>query len=281
MAQRRQLALSGTGFFMADQRTPYPLDLLPGPQALKGTRVRQLELFLRSPTGPNQGAWQSINASPLRTPGGEISGAVIVSRDTTILREASLEILKNNRDRGLLHQVAAAANQWSDVERVLREALAAITDTTGWPLGHVHLRQGDRMTSSTIWVGAQREAHAAVIAATEAVPSGHRLALVDAVVQSGRLRFVSDLQNESDPLRKQAFQASGLGAGVFVPVAMDGLVVAVLQRALLAPRGPACARSGVPLGAGGRGGDAGPGFRARSSPGGARAPFRSSCKHCR
>jgi len=226
---------TGSGFFMADQRTPYPLEFLPGAQALQGTRVRQLELFLRSPTTPGAGIWQSVNATPLRDTQGAISGAVVVSRDTTILRDASLEILKKNRDRGLLHQVAAAANQWSDVERVLREALNAITETTGWPLGHVYLADGDGLRPSTIWVGAQREAYAAVIAATMAIPPGQRPALVDSVVRGGRVHFAPDLASPADPLRGAAFQATGLSAAVFVPVQLDKQLVAVIE--LFLPRG--------------------------------------------
>ncbi len=220
---------AGTGFFMADQRTPYPLDFLPGAQALQGTRVRQLELFVRSPTAPGTGMWQSINATPLRDANGNVSGAVVVSRDTTILRDASLEILKKNRDRDLLHQIAAAANQWADVERILRAALKAITETTGWPLGHVYLAQNEELVPSPIWVGPQREAYAALVAATMEIPPGHRLALVDGVARTGRVRFVPDLASEADPLLRAAIQAGGLSAGVFVPIQLDGHVMAIIE----------------------------------------------------
>ncbi len=222
---------AGTGFFMADQKTPYPLDFLPGAQALQGTRVRQLELFLRSPTAPagTPGVWQSINASPLRDSKGDISGAVVVSRDTTMLREASLEILKNNRDRGLLHQVAAAANQWADVNRVLREALAAINESTGWPLAHVSFRGGEGMAPSEIWVGPQLASYQALIDATRAIPPEQRSVIVDQVMREGRTRVVASLAAEAAPSWGPYLKAAGLEAGVFLPIKADGQTIAVIE----------------------------------------------------
>ena len=225
----------GTGLFDEDQQTPYPLERLPGAQALLGARIRHLDLFLRSPTTPGPGAWLSVNATPLRDAAGTISGAVVVSRDTTTLREASLEILKNNRDRDLLHQIAAAANQFADLDRVLREALLAITYITGWPLGHVYLRQGEHMVSSAIWVGPQRDAYGALVAATMAIPSTYPLRIIDGVVREGRVRFVENLLIDADPLRIPTFRAAGLGAGVFLPIKVDDQVMAVVE--LFLPHG--------------------------------------------
>ena len=220
---------AGTGFFMADQKTPYPLDLLPAAQALKGTRVRQLELFFRAPDSLGAGTWQNVNATPLRDREGKVDGAVVVSHDITMLRDSSLEILAKNRDRDLLHQVAAAANQSSDVGTALRQALAAITESTGWPLAHVSLQGGQGISAGEIWVGPQLESYRALIDETLAVVPGQRGGGAAEVMRDGQTRLVTDLAAGAGAPRASLLRAAGLGPAVFLPIKVDGRTSAVIE----------------------------------------------------
>ncbi len=74
------------GLYAADGVTPMELEHAPLIRALAGETVRQAELLVRVPRAP-EGRWQSVNASPLRDADGLVTGAVVVARDITRLRE--------------------------------------------------------------------------------------------------------------------------------------------------------------------------------------------------
>ena len=75
------------GLFLPDTRNPYPPDELPLARALRGERVREAEVLIRSPHAPD-GTWISVNGGPLRGEGGEVVGGVIVFRDVTAYRRS-------------------------------------------------------------------------------------------------------------------------------------------------------------------------------------------------
>jgi PAS domain S-box-containing protein len=75
------------GLFLPDTLNPYPPDELPLARALRGERVREAEVLIRSPYAPD-GTWISVNGGPLRGEGGEVVGGVIVFRDVTAYRRS-------------------------------------------------------------------------------------------------------------------------------------------------------------------------------------------------
>ena len=70
------------GVYYADGSTPVPADQLPVIRAIRGETVEGLELFIRNPGVPD-GAFISVNASPLRDEAGQVVGGVTVFRDVT------------------------------------------------------------------------------------------------------------------------------------------------------------------------------------------------------
>src|SRR5581483_4591134 len=87
------------GVFLPDQTTPYPNDQLPLIRALRGESVDSAEIFIRHVELPD-GAWVSVNASPLQEDSG-VSGGVAVLRDITEAKRAAeaLTLAKNEAEQ--------------------------------------------------------------------------------------------------------------------------------------------------------------------------------------
>jgi PAS domain-containing protein len=62
------------GAFLEDTVTPYPPEQLPLARALRGETVQESSVFIRNGPGAD-GVWLSINASPLRADGGDVSSS--------------------------------------------------------------------------------------------------------------------------------------------------------------------------------------------------------------
>ncbi len=84
------------GCYRPDGVTPFPADELPLACALRGETVTGAEVFIRNASTP-AGVWLSVNATPLRGPGGRLEGGVIVFRDVTVLKQEmrQVELLSN------------------------------------------------------------------------------------------------------------------------------------------------------------------------------------------
>jgi diguanylate cyclase (GGDEF)-like protein/PAS domain S-box-containing protein len=80
------------GLFLPDQRTPCPLDQIPLLRAQRGERVKDMELFVRTPGRPDGGRWHSVNASPVIDARGVVRGAVTVGRDVTAIKAVQVEL---------------------------------------------------------------------------------------------------------------------------------------------------------------------------------------------
>jgi signal transduction histidine kinase/CheY-like chemotaxis protein len=91
-----------TSVFLADEKTPLPLDETPVMRALRGLVTDDLEVFLRTPPHP-RGVHLSISGRPLLGADGSLRGGLAVFRDVTARREAeaatrrSLELEIENR----------------------------------------------------------------------------------------------------------------------------------------------------------------------------------------
>ncbi len=223
----------GSGVFLSDQVTLCPPEALPLRQALGGVRVRQMELFVRPPDEPAHGRWESVNAAPLRDADGTVNGAISVSRENTVMREASMQLLEQSRQASLVQQVAVAANLSPGVDETLRDTLAAICTYTTWPLAHVYLPHDGRMASSDLWISPDLDRFQSFIDATMPVTFGRGEGIVGRVFESGRPMFVDRL-SQSPFRRWTAANAVGFEAGFFLPVLASTEVVAVIELFLAA-----------------------------------------------
>ena len=70
------------GVYYPDGSTPVPVDQLPVMRAIRGETVEGQELLIRNPGVPD-GAFISVNASPVRDEAGQVVGGVTVFRDVS------------------------------------------------------------------------------------------------------------------------------------------------------------------------------------------------------
>lgn len=85
------------GLFQTDRTTPYAPDELPLRRAIRGESVADVELFVRNKARP-EGAFLSVNGTPLVDAEGQIQGGVVVFRDVTGQKSAA-EALRNSEEQ--------------------------------------------------------------------------------------------------------------------------------------------------------------------------------------
>ena len=103
------------GLFFPDAVTPVPTDELPLVRAVRGETVEDQRLFIRNARLPD-GAYISVNASPVRSESGEVVGGVAVFRDVTARQmeeEALVQAFAHGRLEVIdtvLHNIGNAIN---------------------------------------------------------------------------------------------------------------------------------------------------------------------------
>lgn len=75
------------GCYLPDKVTPYPPERLPLARAMRGEFVVEAEVFIRNEETPS-GVWLSVNGTPLQDETGAYTGAAVVFRDITALRNS-------------------------------------------------------------------------------------------------------------------------------------------------------------------------------------------------
>ena len=87
---------SSCGFFRSDMVTPYLAQDLPLARSLRGETLSDEQVFVRDGAAPD-GAWLSIDSTPLRNDDGAIDGSVMVFRDVTVKKREmeQFELLSN------------------------------------------------------------------------------------------------------------------------------------------------------------------------------------------
>ncbi|HTI50542.1 MAG TPA: ATP-binding protein, partial [Planctomycetaceae bacterium] len=111
------------GLYQPDRKTPFPAKDLPLARAMRGEEVSEVAMFIRNDR-KSEGAFLSLNATPLRDAQGNVRGGVAVFRDVTrqhaadeALRHSEDEIRSKNQDLETLLYVTS---------HDLREPLRAI-----------------------------------------------------------------------------------------------------------------------------------------------------------
>ncbi|MCA8967247.1 MAG: GAF domain-containing protein, partial [Planctomycetes bacterium] len=137
--------------------------------------------------------------------------------------------------RGLLslsHRMSVAANASDSPGMALRTALQVICEFTGWPVGHALMqpRPGAGIVSARIWHGADDPRYARLRATTEPLRfENDEPGVVASVVRTRKLRFVSEIDLGTNPIRGGALREAGLRRHVAMPVLLGDEVAAVLE----------------------------------------------------
>ena len=132
----------------------------------------------------------------------------------------------------LLNTIAAAANEASNVDTVLRVTVAELGRFTGCPAGHAFVLDDDEppcLVTSGVWHLAEPGRFAEFRAATARLRLATGSGLPGAVAGTRQPVWVSDLWKLKDFCRAAEVEAAGLRAVFAFPVISGGEVVGVLE----------------------------------------------------
>ena len=135
------------------------------------------------------------------------------------------------RARELLQKITDAAAAATSVERAFATALAEVCQSTGWPVGHVQLRDPDSQTlrSSGLWHPADDQRYRVLREVTSATPLAAGEGLPGRVLASGEPLLIRDLAGDDNFPRLRAAQDLGVRAAFAFPVLVGDQVHAVLE----------------------------------------------------
>ena len=85
-------AVERYGFFLPDEKTPFPADQLPIARALRREPANNIGMFVYNPSVMREGIHLSVSARPLYDSQGAVTGGISVSRDVTELRQAETNL---------------------------------------------------------------------------------------------------------------------------------------------------------------------------------------------
>ena len=146
------------------------------------------------------------------------------------LRRRMTELEQASTHVRLLQEVAVAANEASKIENALAAALERICSTTGSPLGHVYLRDGEELRPSAIWHDASPGSFASFRAATDKTRQTEGSGLAGLVLADGRPHWLTRTTAEKRGYpRTDGAAEDGIHSGFAFPVIVDGEVSAVLE----------------------------------------------------
>ena len=102
-AARADSAFAGVEMFLDEGTTACPADALPANRALRGERLANVPIFMRSPRHP-EGRWHELSGGPVHDDDGCVLGSVLIGRDVTEQRTAEhqLQHMTAERDAQML-----------------------------------------------------------------------------------------------------------------------------------------------------------------------------------
>jgi len=135
------------------------------------------------------------------------------------------------RARALLQRITDAAAAATSVERAFVTALAEVCGSTGWPVGHVQMRDADSSTlrSTELWHPADDQRYRVLREVTRATPLAAGEGLPGRVLASGEPLLIRDLTRDDNFPRLRAAQDLGVRAAFAFPVLVGDQVHAVLE----------------------------------------------------
>ena len=156
----------------------------------------------------------------------------IVVREETEEIKMAYQLLKEEVNYVKLHRVIAVlANSKQKIEDDLADAMQVICYHSGWPVGHLYLRdeEKDILSPTKIWYLKDPEKFAPFKKVTEATPLALGEGLPGRVVNSGNAEWIIDvLKDKNFPRARQAIEI-GVHAGFAFPILIGTKVVGVME----------------------------------------------------
>ncbi|MEP6959135.1 MAG: response regulator [Nitrospirota bacterium] len=153
-------------------------------------------------------------------------------RDLSERKEAEYALQRESSFVELLQRVAIAANEAQSVEQALQFTLEQVCRYTGWPVGHVYLRDGrecDLLQPTTLWHLDRSERFETFRHITEGTKFPRGSGLPGRVLESGTAAWIPDVTKDVNFPRAQHAKDIGVKGGFAFPVVVGGTVAGVLE----------------------------------------------------
>jgi PAS domain S-box-containing protein len=98
------------GLYLPDMKTPFPTEALPLTQAIRGTAVDKVEMFVCH-ANTREGTWIQVSGRPLKDRNGVVKGGVVVCRDITDRKQTEVA-LRESEERWQLALRGANDGLW-------------------------------------------------------------------------------------------------------------------------------------------------------------------------
>lgn len=136
--------------------------------------------------------------------------------------------------------VADLAHSAVTVDEALEWTLSLVCEHTGWPIGHVFLRDegSGSMISSDIWADSDPERHRPLVEASRGLIIKPGQTLPGLILDVGDAVWLECMQQQSDLLRGEAAARSGLVAATGYPVIGSRQIEGIMEFFLYEPAPP-------------------------------------------
>jgi len=153
-------------------------------------------------------------------------------RDLSGQKSAEYTLQRETSFVELLQRVAIAANEAQSVERALQFTLEQVCRYTGWPVGHVYLRdraEEDLLQPTTLWHLNRPERFETFRRITEGTRFPRGSGLPGRVLESSTAAWIPDVTKDVNFPRAQHAKDIGVKGGFAFPIVVGGTVAGVLE----------------------------------------------------
>ncbi|HSS30406.1 MAG TPA: ATP-binding protein, partial [Nitrospiraceae bacterium] len=153
-------------------------------------------------------------------------------RDLSGQKAAEYTLQRETSFVELLQRVAIAANEAQSVERALQFTLEQVCRYTGWPVGHVYLRdraEEDLLQPTTLWHLNRPERFETFRRITEGTRFPRGSGLPGRVLESSTAAWIPDVTKDVNFPRAQHAKDIGVKGGFAFPIVVGGTVAGVLE----------------------------------------------------
>jgi PAS domain S-box-containing protein len=153
-------------------------------------------------------------------------------RDLSERNAAAYALQRETSFVELLQRVAIAANEAQSVTHALQFTLEQVCRYTGWPVGHVYLRDGveeDLLRPTTLWHLDRPERFETFRRITEDTRFSRGSGLPGRVLESGTAAWIPDVTKDVNFPRAQHAKDIGVKGGFAFPIVVGGTVAGVLE----------------------------------------------------
>ena len=147
-----------------------------------------------------------------------------------IAEKALTELYKKQKEIELLQIIAVAANEASNVDNAMQIALRQICTRTGWPVGHVLLKDssGD-LVPTALWHFDKPQRFETFREVSEAIRLKPEIGLPGRVLATRKPAWITDVTKDPNFPRAKAAAEIGVRAGFAFPVSIGPEIVAVME----------------------------------------------------